>query len=149
MTQEVERTQGEWDQLIAQVEYLEQERLDLFRTAHEAMQDRLAAEVERDLLRQRIQDHETREKQFEKRVLHAATYGAGNRCRSCGQLPNKHRMWCRHYVGPVTHAWHHHHDNFLGGVDWLCSCGKTLRVAEGEPTGAVYECSNATEAWRG
>ena len=82
------------------------------------------------------------------------TYRLTGHCRDCGGKENAHRMHCRHYVGQLTHKWNASRLNgTFGGVDYDCSCGKSIRVGgmagtdpkEGDPP----PCPNAEQTWRG
>ncbi len=51
------------------------------------------------------------------------------RRRSGSTEPAKHRMYCREYVGPLTHTWASgpQWNGTFGGWDYTCSCGGWFR----------------------
>lgn len=84
-----------------------------------------------------------------------AIYSGSMRCRICGKPhvrspyykvtgkePRDHAMWCRHYVGPLTHA-KAKTEKAVVGYKILCTCGSSY------PTGDGAQCPDAHMDWRG
>jgi len=74
-------------------------------------------------------------------------------CRNCGGKEDAHKMYCRHYVGPLEHRFTHTRWNdSLGGQEYDCCCGGSARVggmAGSIPYGDEPVCPNLAEVWRG
>jgi hypothetical protein len=82
-----------------------------------------------------------------------AIYSGSMRCRICGKpharspymhgkAPREHAMWCRHYVGPLTHA-KARTEKALIGYKILCTCGNSY------PADGTAQCPDAHLDWRG
>jgi hypothetical protein len=75
------------------------------------------------------------------------------RCRYCGTNSDRgkqHRMYCRHYVGPLEHRWvRERYNGTFGGLDHECQCGGSVRVGGIAGTEGLPACPNVDQDWRG
>lgn len=92
-------------------------------------------------------------------LLRSRDYRPDGGCRTCpgriGDRPRPHAMYCRAYVGPLTHEWVSTRPNETwGGIDYDCRCGGWFRkggiAGHGDGTeSATPTCPNAEQTYRG
>lgn len=81
-------------------------------------------------------------------AVHPQWYGQNPGLRS--EKSRGHRMWCRWYVGPLTHKPHSSRDGFASGEPMVkCTCGKSYYEWADDEWIKRNACPDMLFVWRG